>query len=1203
MSFTRDDARANGRCLQTLVFATAAFLLALGGLSLAGSASAATPTIVNTSSTGGQTNWLETFAVSDDTGNQAHRIYVSLTVKHDPGLRVTAVKIDDDYNGSDNTGSETVRNVTAQQPNVVDGYNHSRISYNYLPPTSGTDLSCGFTGGTTTSTKPLRIRARLDNGVETATSVSNLKWSRSDCNAYDDIPRIVSRSQSASSINVGQSVNFTFTGDDSDSGLTGNRDFGGINWRLRRLSDGATTSETKVCYGNSDNSSKTLPVTFSRRGRWVVEAELLNSNNNCGTNPYNDAWSYLGAVDVNSPAADSPNLTLNATRPQIGGNTTVTATFDDADDNGQGGRVQILEWDLDQNTGNGVSGFEAVQFADVSGLSSSQSRTIDTAGMTPGLKTVRAKVTDNGAMSAADNIRRTKTVSTTFRVDTPPVAADASVSTETGAAVPVTLPATDADDDSLNYTVTDEPDNGTVEGTGASQVYTPNPGFAGTDELTYEVTDGYGGVDSGTVAITVAPNLAPFEGPSGTLDSRATEVTFGSDATGATFECSLDGAEWADCASPFTATDLPDGSHEVRVRSLAGGQTSAVKTATWTTDASPKIEVTAAPDAETSMTEGVVEFSLSEAGVTVSPTAECRLDDLSWNPCSSPVTYPDLDDGPHRISIRATDAYGKQAATQVDWTITTAGSDAEFVGEMPPAFTRDDDATINFTATGEAESFECSLNGSAWQTCASPAQLTGLEDGFHTFRVRSIDTLGNPDDLPAQFTWKVDTTAPQVEITTGPSGAIPARPSMFRFVSGENLVSYECSLDGGDFAPCNSPFHVAGDLADGPHTFRVAATDRAGNRSFARTRDFRVLSVAPQVSLTGGPAQGALTSSKAATFSFATVPAASAFECRVDTGDWKPCQAPATMTGLTDGPHSFAVRAIDEVGNRSAEPTVRNWTVDVTPPETTILAGPAGKLKSTEAAFEFSGSETPVTFECSLDGAAFGPCASPHGLDSLADGTHEFRVRATDQAGNTDQTAATRNWSVDTSAEPPAEPLPPAPEPEPCSFLIEQDKCGDPFVTASAKAPYRKVKSKGSINLDVDSGGSALREVRARFAIGLKTKALTGKGGLAIGRLVLTGENRSVVPLRLPAKRRRNNVVGTTADGVKVTLKPRTVIIEGLPAGTTGAKVRLKSSRSLRVVTSICGTRLWRTVLTDWNSNREDVDARADVTCVRKANR
>jgi hypothetical protein len=39
--------------------------------------------------------------------------------------------------------------------------------------------------------------------------------------------------------------------------------------------------------------------------------------------------------------------------------------------------------------------------------------------------------------------------------------------------------------------------------------------------------------------------------------------------------------------------------------------------------------------------------------------------------------------------------------------------------------------------------------------------------------------------------------------------------------------SFQCSLDGGPFAPCTSPFSAR--LRRGAHTLRVRATDAAGN--------------------------------------------------------------------------------------------------------------------------------------------------------------------------------------------------------------------------------------------------------------------------------------------------------------------------------------------------------------------------------------
>jgi PKD repeat protein len=90
---------------------------------------------------------------------------------------------------------------------------------------------------------------------------------------------------------------------------------------------------------------------------------------------------------------------------------------------------------------------------------------------------------------------------------------------------------------------------------------------------------------------------------------------------------------------------------------------------------------------------------------------------------------------------------------------------------------------------------------------------------------------------------------------------------------------------------------------------------------------------------------------------------------------------------------------------------------DSTPPETTISSGPSGTTNSTSASFEFTASE-PSTFECSLDSGAFASCSSPASYSGLADGSHSFRVRATDTAGNTDPTPAEQTWTVDANAAP-----------------------------------------------------------------------------------------------------------------------------------------------------------------------------------------
>lgn len=84
---------------------------------------------------------------------------------------------------------------------------------------------------------------------------------------------------------------------------------------------------------------------------------------------------------------------------------------------------------------------------------------------------------------------------------------------------------------------------------------------------------------------------------------------------------------------------------------------------------------------------------------------------------------------------------------------------------------------------------------------------------------------------------------------------------------------------------------------------------------------------------------------------------------------------------------------------------------DSTPPDTQIGKGPKKKSKKKQATFEFSSTEAGSTFQCNLDGKGFQPCSSPF-TTKVKKGKHEFEVRATDAAGNTDPTPAEQGWKV-----------------------------------------------------------------------------------------------------------------------------------------------------------------------------------------------
>ena len=128
--------------------------------------------------------------------------------------------------------------------------------------------------------------------------------------------------------------------------------------------------------------------------------------------------------------------------------------------------------------------------------------------------------------------------------------------------------------------------------------------------------------------------------------------------------------------------------------------------------------------------------------------------------------------------------------------------------------------------------------------------------------------------------------------------------------------------------------------------------------------------------------------------------------------------SPQSYNGLANGSHSFQVRATDAAGNTDPTPASYDWTVDTTtppdttPPDTTITAAPPARSGSSSASFSFTSTEAGSSFACRLDGGAFAPCVSPRSYSALGFGDHNFEVRATDAAGNTDPTPASYTWTV-----------------------------------------------------------------------------------------------------------------------------------------------------------------------------------------------
>ena len=412
----------------------------------------------------------------------------------------------------------------------------------------------------------------------------------------------------------------------------------------------------------------------------------------------------------------------------------------------------------------------------------------------------------------------------------------------------------------------------------------------------------------------------------------------------------------------------------------------------------PTTTVDSGPPAATNVTSAELSFAGADALSGVK-RLECRLDNGEYAACESPLRFNGLADGSHTLSVRAVDVADNVDATPAThtWTVDTAPPNTGITGG-PNGPTASKSAGFTYqgdTLGGTAISgYECRLDDGAWGACAD---YTGLAEGEHRFEVRAIDAAGNVDDSPAARTWTVDTIAPDTAIESGPGTLTNSRSASFTYSGGDR---YECKLDDGACGECRA----LQDLADGEHRFQVRAIDAAGNVDDSpATRTWTVDTVAPDTTIGSGP--NALTSSRSASFTYS---GGDRYECSFDDGDWAACRD--SYTDLADGEHRLQARAIDAAGNHDDSPASHRWTVDTVAPETTIDSGPDAITRSRAASFTYGGGSG---YECRLDDAAWGACADYTGL---AEGEHRFQVRASDAAGNVDDSPAVRTWTIDLTA-------------------------------------------------------------------------------------------------------------------------------------------------------------------------------------------
>ena len=315
----------------------------------------------------------------------------------------------------------------------------------------------------------------------------------------------------------------------------------------------------------------------------------------------------------------------------------------------------------------------------------------------------------------------------------------------------------------------------------------------------------------------------------------------------------------------------------------------------------------------------------------------------------------------------------------------------------------------------------------------------------------------------------------------------------------------------------------------GPYACRVTASNQAGSSS--QTSD-DVTVPAPETQIDSG--SSGLANDPTPTFAFSSPYTGASFECKVDSGSYAACASPKTTSQLTDGPHTFSVRAKDSFGNVDPTPASRAFTVDTAPPNTTIDSGPSGTINDPTPTFTFSSPDAGATFECKVDSGSYSACGSPKTTAQLADGSHTFRVRAKDAAGNFDAPPAVRKFTVDTT--PPETTIDSGPrgtinDPTP-TFTFSSPDAGATFECKVDSGSYSACSSPVTTAHLTD--GSHVLSVRATDPVG-NTDATPATRTLTLGTASVSVSGTALVISAAPGAKDNLEITRPTVLTLRVT--------------------------------------------------------------------
>ena len=520
-----------------------------------------------------------------------------------------------------------------------------------------------------------------------------------------------------------------------------------------------------------------------------------------------------------------------------------------------------------------------------------------------------------------------------------------------------------------------------------------------------------------------------------------------------------------------------------------------------------------------------------------------------------------LSQGAHTITASIQDNAGNTATATSQFQVATQSTLALQIVQpaagvflntltVPVQLTFSDNIAIN------TSSLKVTVNGvdrsSAFSVTASGATGNVPGQAGANQIVASISDVSGKQ-VTASVAFNVDTVAPTLTIAHPAPGSTHGSSAVEFSVQYSDdqaldLTSLKIAVDGTAVPFTETATTATGTvtLADGNHTLTASIKDKAGNAATASST-FSVDTTAPNIHISQ-PAPGTIQNTASV-----QVQVQYGDNENINTGSFKlaidgvdqtsfftvtATGATASLAGpFAEGSHTITAQIADQTGNLGQ--TSSSFVVDTIKPVLTIVA-PVGAINSTSpsALAQYSDSGTGIdtsSVHVFVDGSdvtagfSVGNASVTGTLAGLNEGTHQFRVKVADRAGNVaDQTV---------------------------SFLVDITLPAISFATPANNAFLNTTQPAVTLNYSDSGAGINAGSIHVFLAVGSNpeteiTSAFTIGGSQATGTL---GSPTPLVPgtyhLRAQVADNAGNQSGATA-AFQIDTTPPTYVIQ-LPAANS----------------------------------------------------